>query len=76
MIPHKRISKVAIQTTAKRQDKHKDNWQLMSRDSLAYAAMYKIERARVNTNKDKAKDDLVDAYNYISALYERVSDEL
>ena len=72
MIPHKNIIKRAIKITSERQTDHQDNWEIMSEDSLAYAAMYKIERARVNTiNKEKALDDLVDAYNYIAALFER-----
>lgn len=76
MIPHKRIGEKAIALTNERQSEHKDNYLIMSRDSLAYAAMYKIERARVNTNKAKALDDLADAYNYVAALFERVSDDL
>ena len=76
MIPHKRISAKAISITAQRQSEHRNNYLIMSRDSLAYAAMYKIERARVNQNKEKVLDDLADAYNYVAALFERVSDEL
>ncbi len=41
-----------------------------------YGAIYKLLRAKNKTkSKDKAKDDLVDAYNYIALLYEDIESE-
>jgi hypothetical protein len=71
LIPHSGILPRAKAKTADRQGTHGDNWKVVSEDSLAYGAMYKIERARVNKDRAKALDDLEDAFNYVAALWER-----
>ena len=50
-------------------------WELMSVDALFYAAIYKLERARVTTNLNKRIDDLLDAINYARYVVMRLRNE-
>lgn len=55
-----------------RQGIYSDNWALMSFESLLYAAIYKLERARFTEDPHKRLDDLLDAFNYVVFAIARV----
>lgn len=80
MIPHDRIRKLAETQGMLRDESYgkqnglKEVWETMSLDDLASGAKYKIGRAtQIQISKEKALDDLIDAYNYVAALYERLA---
>lgn len=50
----------------------KEAWETMPVSELVNAVSYKLARAmQPNVTTEKRLDDLVDAYNYIAAIYER-----
>lgn len=71
-IIHTKIQEHAQSITQARAVEHGDSWLELEPNSLLYAAFYKVDRAIHNrTNKSKKLDDIVDAYNYLAAYYQR-----
>jgi len=65
MDPLKIANTLANVIRGKRKVVYSDNWALMSKESLIYAAAYKLERVRHTDSPDKRLDDLIDAFNYV-----------
>lgn len=77
MITLEKLVEAIRKKIGSRQSAHGESWRLMSLDSLFFAAIYKLERARTDVmqgKRGKAQlDDLIDAAAYIYFLVNRLS---
>ena len=63
--PYKIAFTKASQIHNSRREVYSDVWACMSIESLLYAAIFKLERARFTEEPEKKLDDILDAFNYI-----------